>query len=537
MSDQNQTPSDIAKQVMARVQEEEATAPAAKEKQEEKIPLDFLMSCLFGNRVGDAILYARMHRGKFVFVERWGRWLYWAGHHWKEDINNRRALAAVERVCEEYQRILFESNDVEEGSDIYKLVRKRLNVLRDRAGRENLLDCAATIDDPLCIEGEELDKQEFLLACPNGVIDLRTGNSSDGKPEQYILNACPTDWPGLEAPGEAFLDFLRSSFDGDEDMVQYILRLLGYGLLGSRADHIWAIFHGPRGRNGKDTLMKVVRKVLGGALAIKIPTAMLLQQSFQRSSSQPEPDIMALRGAKIAFASEAESGQRIAMSKLKDLTGGSIITARGINDKLMTSWEQTHLLFFLTNELPKMKSDDDAFWTRLHAIHWPIRFVDNPKDKDERQRDPHMASRLEEDGPGILACLVRGCMDYLKNGLQPPEKVVAYTQEQRENFDDIGQFLTDACTREDTPPDGCDWQTRTSVSEFVTICNWWLKQTFGNSYNYSAKRVTQTLEKKGIVSKKSNTMQYCGVVIKDEVLADYEEWKGEEDKKSSRGRL
>lgn len=525
MSDIKNTPEDIKKKVMDRVEEEKSTSPVEKQNSKKKLSIEFLKTCLYGNRVGDATLYSAMHRGQFIYVERWGRWLYWAGHHWQEDFNSRRAKAAVERVCEEYQRILIESDEAEEGSTLYKLVNKRLNVLRDRAGRENLLECAATIDDPLCIEGDELDKQEYLLACPNCVVDLRTGIATPGEPEQYILNACPTKWQGLDAKQDTFLEFLRSSFDYDEDIVQYILRLLGYGLLGSRSDHIWAIFHGPRGRNGKDTLMKVVRKVLGPALAIKIPTAMLLQQSFQRSSSQPEPDIMALRGAKIAFASEAEAGQRIAMSKLKDLTGGSIITARGINDKLMTSWEQTHLLFFLTNELPKMKSDDDAFWTRLHAIHWPIRFVDNPQDPDERKRDPYMAAKLAEEDSGILACLVKGCMDYLNNGLCPPEKVLAYTQEQRDNFDDIGQFLSDACIREEPPMDGFDWTTRTPVSEFVTVCNWWLQQTFGNTYTYSSKRVTQTLEKKGIPSKKSNTMQYLGVTIKPDIASEYQQWK------------
>ncbi len=535
MSDQKPTSDEIQKQVMARIAEEESTAPAHDKQAEKKIRMDLLMTSLFGNRVGDATLYAHMHKGKFVFVERWGRWLFWAGHHWQEDINNRRSLAAVERVCEEYQRIIRENNE-EEGSELYKAVRKRLNVLRDRAGRENLLDCAATIDEPICIEGEELDKQEFLLACPNCVIDLRTGEAAPGKPEQYILNACPTEWKGLENKSQTFLEFLRSSMDGDEEMVQYLLRLLGYGLLGNRKEGIWVIFHGPRGRNGKDTLMKVVRKVIGSVLAIKIPTAMLLQQSFQRSSSQPEPDIMALRGAKIAFASEAEVGQKMAMAKIKDLTGDSVITARGINDKLMTSWDQTHLLLLLTNDLPKMNSNDDAFWTRLHAVHWPIRFVDNPKDKDERKRDPHMAAKLKEEGPGILACLVQGCMDYLKNGLNPPEKVVAYTQEQRENFDEIGHFLKECCVREEAPPDGCDWQTRTPVSDFVAVCNWWLKQNLGNSYNYSSKRVTQTLEKKGIISRKSNTMQYFGVLVKGDVLDEHAQWQEEEDKKFSKGR-
>ena len=526
---------DIKAQVAARVQEEAASI-AHEEQKDKKFSLDFLMTCLRGNRVGDANLYAAMHRGRFLFVERWGRWLWWNGHYWSEDINNRRSLAAAERVCEEYQRILTESNDAEEGSDLAKTVYKRLNVLRDMSGRENLLDCAATIDEPICIEGEELDKQPYLLACPNGVIDLRTGKVAPGKPDQYILNACPTAWKGLEEPSPTFMEFLHSSFDGDEEMIRYILRLLGYGLLGVRDDHIWAIFHGPRGRNGKDTLMKVVRKVLGGTLAIKIPTAMLLQQTFQRSSSQPEPDIMALRGARVAFASEAESGQKIAMSKLKDLTGGSIITARGINDKLMTSWEQTHLLFFLTNELPKMKSDDDAFWTRLHAIHWPIRFVDDPQAPDERKRDPHMAAKLEEEGSGILARLVEGCLDYLEHGLCPPEKVTAYTQEQRENFDDIGQFLQKCCDREEPPASSDGWKTRVLVSDFVAVCNWWCRKTLGNTYDYSPKRLTPSLERKGIPTKKSNVMFYLGVTIKPEIFAEYEVAKKEEEEKSSRRR-
>ncbi len=508
---------DIKKSVEARIKEEQNVANVAKvansQKVPKKIPLNFIFQCLDANRVGDATLYAELHRGKFVYVELWGRWLYWNGNHWCEDLNSRRSLAAVERVCEEYQRILIEQ---EADPELVKMVKKRLNVLRDRAGRENLLDVASTIDNPLCIVGNELDKQEFLLACPNCVIDLRTGMGNQGKYEQYLLNACPTEWKSLEEKSPTFMEFLNSSFDNDKEIVDYILRLLGYGLLGNRSDHIWAIFHGPRGRNGKDTLLKVIRKVLGSELTIKIPTAMLLQQTFQRSGSQPEPDIMALRGAKIAFASEAESGQKIAMAKLKDLTGGSIITARGINDKLMTSWEQTHLLFFLTNELPKMKSDDDAFWARLHAVHWPIRFVDNPQSPDERKRDPLMASKLEEEASGILACIVEGCIDYLKQGLNPPEKVLAYTKQQRDNFDDIGQFITDAC--------GMHEAVTTPVSHFVAVCNWWLKNTFGNSYNYSAKKITQILEKKGIKTKKSNVMHYVGIEIKYEIQEEYEEF-------------
>ena len=204
----------------------------------------------------------------------------------------------------------------------------------------------------------------------------------------------------------------------------------------------------------------------------------------------------------------------------------------------MTSWDQTHLLFFLTNELPRMKSDDDAFWTRLHAIHWPIRFVDKPQAPDERPRDPKMYAKLVEEGPGILARLVEGCMDYLQNGpgLNPPEKVTAYTAEQREQFDDIGAFLQDCCEREEPPTDGREWYTETAVSEFVATLNWWCKKTLGNTYGFSPKKVTQTLEKRGIPSKKSSVMFYKGVIIKSEIALEFAQAQDDEAKKSGKGR-
>ena len=476
---------DYKKLVEARVREE-AAGQGQPAEEPKKLPVDFLLNCLYANRAGDATLYAALHRSSFAFVHLWGRWLKFNGHHWEEDINNSRARAAVERICEEYQRIFEEVEDAKDSeSDLAKLVRKRLNVLRDKSGRENVLEMAAFhIDEPLAIYGDELDKQEYLLACPNGVIDLRTGASVPGQPEQYLLNACPVPWTGLDTPSPNFDSFLYSSLGEDEEMARYMLRLLGYGLLGNRDEHIWAIFHGPRGRNGKDTLMKIMFKVLGYRLAIRVPTAMLMQQTFQRSSSQPEPDIIALRGAKLAFASEGEAGQKIAMSKLKDLTGGSLITARGINDKHMTTWQQTHLLFFLTNEVPKMKSDDDAFWTRSHFIHWPIRFVDNPQTPDERKRDPRIFQKMEDELPGILARLVEGCLDYMDQGLAPPEKVLPYTKEQRDQFDDIGQFLREACIQESPPAAGQKWKTMIPVAELLAICNWWSQKTLGNTYPY-----------------------------------------------------
>ena len=70
----------------------------------------------------------------------------------------------------------------------------------------------------------------------------------------------------------------------------------------------------------------------------------------------------------IAWINEAEDGQKFALAKLKKLTGGGFITARGLMDKQMTSWLQTHFPIMTSNELPKAKADDAAFWSRAHII-------------------------------------------------------------------------------------------------------------------------------------------------------------------------
>ena len=44
-----------------------------------------LIGYLNENRVGDAKLYCRLHRGTVVYVRYWERFLVWAGNHWQED--------------------------------------------------------------------------------------------------------------------------------------------------------------------------------------------------------------------------------------------------------------------------------------------------------------------------------------------------------------------------------------------------------------------------------------------------------------------
>lgn len=309
----------------------------------------------------------------------------------------------------------------------------------------------------------------------------------------------------------------------DEEMADFIIRLLGYGLLGDKHLHIWAIMYGPLSRNGKDTLMNIIKRILGKRLHVRIGVSMLVEQKFPRNSSQPEPDLLALRGARIAYASEANARQALDQAKIKDLTGGGYITARGISDKDMTEWKQSALLLLLTNYLPKLDIDDDGFKARTLCIEWPVKFVPNPTKAWERQIDYDMAKKLEAEDSGILAALVRGCMDVVANGLRIPEKVLSYTKEQLDSFDDIGKFLRDCCEVEEPPTGGRKWQYSIPAADLLKYCNWWCAKIIGNSYPFKQKGFTMALSKKGIPTKKSNVMHYQGIRVKQDILDEYED--------------
>lgn len=503
---------------------------------------DELWAYLRENRVGDAKLYCRLHRGRVVYLRHWERWLLWQGHHWRED-DFQEAYQRVEAVCELYQRFadkkreeLGEATDRDERAVVQHMLdtaERRIKHLRDRSGQDNLLTMVCRIPHPLIVLPRQLDQQHYLKACPNGVIDLRTGELHAGRPEDYLLNAMPTEYrPELlqvENPCPETEKFLLSSMDGNQEVVDFIWRLLGYGLITKRKDHLFVIFHGEHGRNGKDTLIKLVMHVLGNALSGDVPVEMLLQSNVTRNSSGPSPDVLQLRGMCIAWINEAEENQRFALARLKKLTGGGFISARGLQDKVPTTWEQTHLPIMTTNELPKAKAEDAAFWQRALIIRWELSFVPEPKEPYERPADKDLEDKVKAEAQGVLARMVRGAMEYLKEGLKVPDKVKSWTQHQRMKWDDLGQFFEDWCELEPRQENPEDYQTRVAAADLYEAYCLWYARNKDRRYSISAKKFAELLNKKDIPCKRSNGSWRLGVVLNAEGLDALDEARGKRD--------
>jgi len=445
---------DIRKRVKAAVKRE-------KEKYEEllKDPNTFsspdILAALNANEDGDAVLYINLHRNKFRYDHSVGKWFKWAGNYWEED-RIGDALSSVECVIEEYSKeasnqaaakinatTAQKETDAGKAEKLEKKLLSRIQNLHSVHRKRNVLLLAAAGSDSLGITGDEWDLDPWLLGCKNGVIELKSGEFRPGRSEDYIKTVAPTEWKGLEIKAPTWEKFISEIFNENKELIDYVQRLLGYSITGVANEHILPILWGD-GRNGKGTLLEVIFSVLG-LCAGPIQAEMLLTQAKMKSSAGPSPDIMALRGRRIAWGSETDDERRLDAGKVKWLVGGDTLVGRPVYGKREIHFNPSHTLFLLTNHKPNVPGDDYALWDRIHLIPFMIKFVDEPKGKLERKRDRYLREKLINESSGILAWLVRGCLAWQKEGLNPPPIVKEATKKYQEDEDVIGQFLNDCC--------------------------------------------------------------------------------------------
>jgi putative DNA primase/helicase len=178
-----------------------------------------------------------------------------------------------------------------------------------------------------------------------------------------------------------------------------------------------------------------------GDLAKPIQAEMLMHQGRMRSSAGPSPDIMSLRGRRLAWGSETDEGVKIDLAKVKVLTGGDTLVGRPPHARDMIQFRPTHTLFLLTNHKPEIPTTESGIWERVHLVPFTLKFIDEPTEANDRKRDAFLPDKLKAEAPGILAWLVRGCLEWQKAGLNPPSIVKETTAEYRRDEDILSLFI------------------------------------------------------------------------------------------------
>jgi putative DNA primase/helicase len=289
----------------------------------------------------------------------------------------------------------------------------------------------AKSDRRLAATIEQWDSATMLLNTPGAVIDLRTGTSRSPTPADYMTKMTAVAPGGTCPTWEKFIDRITG---GDTELARFLQRVIGYLLTGLTVEH--ALFFGyGTGANGKSVLINTISWIaLGYHKTAPIET-------FTLSSTDRHPtELAGLQGARIVTAIETEQGRRWAEARIKALTGGDPISARFMRQDFFEFTPQFKLLI-AGNHKPSLRSVDEAMRRRFHLI--PFNVTIPPE-----ERDPDLAEKLKAEGPGILAWMIQGCLDWQRERLSPAPIVREATEAYLAAENVVANWIDDACERD-----------------------------------------------------------------------------------------
>lgn len=366
----------------------------------------------FVHLYGDLVRYDHARR----------RWLYWDSHRWRPDMDAAVHRMAFQSVRTRGAAVVFGADGASESHR----EKHSKNAIRSeaRSKLDSLLALARTMK-PVADDGQGWDTTPGVLGTPNGVVDMRTGELRDGRPEDRITMTTGVAYdPTATCPRweQHLLEVLE-----DPAVVPFLQKLFGYSLTAEGVLHLLVFLMGT-GRNGKGVTIRTAEHVLGDYAQVISAHAFAEERRNAHST-----EVADLELSRFAYCEELGGG-KLNTERLKDLSGGGMKKARRMREDTR-AFPQTWQLWFTTNGLPRSDDNSWGFWERVIALDFPRQFVG-------ADADPLLDEKLRAEGPGILAWMVRGAVAWYRDGLgEYPAAVVAKTAEYREDLDPLEPLI------------------------------------------------------------------------------------------------
>ena len=375
---------------------------------------------------------------RMAYVEEFG-WMAYDGTRFTRDCLGILEAYAKETIRAIYTQAAMSGRGDEDRKKLVQWAVKSDNQSRIRAMVESARSEANVSARP-----ETFDAHPALINTPNCVVDLSTGEAREHDPGYFFTRVTNARFePEATCPG--WEKFLLDIMGGDETLVDFLGRAVGYSLTASRREQVWFLLHG-KGANGKSTFLNILLRVLGGYFQNTDPKVFL-----QNNRDGPTPEVARLRGARFIAATEPEENRRLAESFIKQWTGGDMITARHLHREPI-EFEPVGKIWLSANHLPIIRADSHANWRRVRPIPFLVKFsldaqeIAGSDGLHFKPADPDLEDRLvREESLGILAWCVRNAVRWHREGLSPPNKVLDALAEYRKEMDPLADFVESCC--------------------------------------------------------------------------------------------
>lgn len=437
--------------------------------------------------VGNAMRLVSLHGRDLRYIPEFRKWLVWDGGRWLMDEDGEIMRRAKDTAAAIYVEAKKASEAGEQGM---------ADKVASHAGRTQsanrikaMIELAQS-ELGIPVRATELDQDNYLLGVTNGVINLRTGALRVPRQADHMTKqAMVTYDPSAQAP--MFLSFLERIMGGNRELVDFLQRAIGYSLTGDTGEQCLFFLHGC-GANGKSTLLNAIKEALGD-YAMQCPAETLM---VKQGGGIPN-DIARLRGARFVATSETEDGRRFAESMIKQLTGQDTIAARFLFAEYF-EFVPNFKIWLGANHKPVIRGDDYAIWRRIRLV--PFTTTIPPE-----ERDKSLPAKLRDEYPGILAWAVQGCLEWQRQGLNPPPEVLAATEEYKSEMDLIGKWIEECCI---TAP-----HATAKAGALYGNYKRWVEDNGG--FPLSSTKFGLKLGDRGYQKEKSGTVVYRGIGLLD----------------------
>lgn len=295
----------------------------------------------------------------------------------------------------------------------------------------NAVIALAQSDRRLQVPLSAWDADPTALNTPGGIVDLR---SATLRPRQGdLVTKCARITPDFGASCDLWLGFLDAVCAGDQQLVDFLQRLMGYLLTSDRREQKLFFIWG-RGANGKSTLVELLLWILGD-YGLKLASEALMESKHDRHPTE----LAQLKGVRAAISSELEEGQFFKEARVKELTGDDVLSARYMRGDFF-SFPMTHKHLVVGNHKPRLRGGDPAMARRMVLIPFAAAFAGE-------KADPDMPAKLRAEAPAILAWMVRGAAAWYRGGLPLPPVVQHASVEYMADHDDVACWVEECCDR------------------------------------------------------------------------------------------
>lgn len=342
----------------------------------------------------------------------------------------------------------------------------------------------------------DFDRDPNLFNAANGTIDLQTGELKPFNSNDLLTRISPINYDS-KAECPRWIRFIEEICDGDVDLIECIHRIVGYAATGRMDEQVFFVLFGRHGNNGKSTFLDVVSEVLGSQYAGKLATSWLYSADDGRQGGQTTPEVIRLLGTRLAYASEGEPGRRLSTSRLKEVTGDGVISARALYGDQFDA-KPTFKVFFATNHKPTITETTHAIWRRVVLIPFEAKFSGEQIDKNLKQK-------LMGEAPGILRWIVDGALKWYAHGLGTCSVIEQATREYQRDSDPVGRFLDERC-------EIASGSTIQSSDLYGAFGRWWMESCEGEPPTIIA--LSKSLLEKGYTKVKKDKIHWHNISLK-----------------------